>query len=101
PKPAFTAVGNMSIATARFASSCAEPTLWKNSPSVACTSASISGPDAALHGGAAQGVTIAPTRRARQPARILDPTRIPILLRANHSAAPNDRPPLNGPSGML
>src|ERR1700730_10305209 len=59
PEPAFSTVGNTSIATDRLASARAKPTLAKNSASVDCTSASISDPDAAWHGGTIQGVGIA------------------------------------------
>src|SRR6476469_6953143 len=83
PKPAFSTVGNTSIATDRLASARAKPTLAKNSASVDCTSASISGLDAAWHGGTVQEVANTTTRRTRQLARILDRTdiRTPLAIR--------------------
>src|SRR5580704_2908434 len=69
PKPAFSTVGNTSIATDRLASARAKPTLAKNSASVDCTSTSISGPDAARHGGTVQEVANTTTRRTGQLTR--------------------------------
>src|SRR3974390_2866044 len=99
PKPAFTTVGNTSIATARLASGPEKPTLLRNSPSVDWAHASISGPDAALHGAATQDAANAPTSgtrgAARQPTRLLARiARIPDPMRI--SSPPADlAPPLS------
>src|SRR6516165_8200932 len=101
PKPAFTTVGNTSIATARLASGPEKPTLLRNSPSVVCTIASISGPDAALHGAAAQDTANSPTSRARRAARRLARiARISDPIRISSPPADFTPPSRNGNSAL-